>query len=267
MVAYGFPRGDVSGDLAIAERLGASCLEILPDWSDYPDPIRLKVRVADRGLAIHSVHGSWGGQSIRARRVDLGSLDEATHQASVDDLRLCLDWLAGAGGTFLVVHPGGLSESGEAAARRDALGRGLVALAEHAEESRLVVCVENMPPGVHPGSQMADLAALVDEIDHPALALALDTGHAHIASSTASETLAAGKWLRTTHVHDNNGRQDSHEPPGVGSINWDDWVVALDAIGYKGPIMLECIRKLRHDPESIDEALLALLDRMTGGPR
>lgn len=268
MVAYGFPRGDVGVDLAIARRIGAHCLEILPDWSDYPDPIRLKVRVADLGLTIQSAHGCWGGQSIRASRVDLGSLDKPTHEASLEDLRRCLDWLAGAGGSVLVVHPGGLSDPDDAPARRDALARGLLVLAKHADEAGLVVCVENMPPGVHPGSRMTDLANLVTEIDHPALALTLDTGHAHMSASVASETRAAGSRLHTTHVHDNNGRQDTHEPPGLGSIDWPAWVAALDAIDYEGPIMLECIRKLRREPELIDEPFLRLLDRLTrtGGP-
>ena len=104
-----------------------------------------------------------------------------------------------------------------------------------------------MPPGVHPGSRMADLAELLRELDHPRLALALDTGHANLTAGTAAETLAAGALLATTHVHDNNGRQDAHEPPGHGTIDWPAWGRALDAIGYAGPIMLECIRALRHD--------------------
>ena len=53
-------------------RLGAAVLEILPDWRLFPDPRALRDRVADAGLAIHSAHGCWGGQSIRAPRVDLG---------------------------------------------------------------------------------------------------------------------------------------------------------------------------------------------------
>src|SRR5690606_31684377 len=91
MIAYGFPRHNVGIDLAIASGLGAECLEILPDWSDYPDPIRLKVLADHHGLRVHSAHGCWGGQSIRAPRVDLGSPARSTRGASLDDLRRCLD--------------------------------------------------------------------------------------------------------------------------------------------------------------------------------
>ena len=110
---------------------------------------------------------------------------------------------------------------------------------------------------------MADLAVLLEQLKAPNLALALDTGHAHIAATDPGETLAATGLLRSTHVHDNNGRQDNHEPPGRGSLHWDGWLAALDAIGYEGPIMLECIRKLREQPALLDVGLLELLAKLT----
>lgn len=267
MVAFGFARGDVSVDLAIAHQLGATVLEILPDWRTYPDPKRLRARAGGAGLSVHSAHGCWGGQSIRAPRVDLGETDRNGHAASVDDLKRCVDWLCEAGGRFLVVHPGGLSSVEESPGRRDALTRGLVALADHARGARVVVCVENMPSGVHPGSRMADLASIVSDIDRPEVALALDTGHANITSTARAETLAAKGLLKTTHVHDNDGRQDSHLPPGLGTVDWEGWVRALDEIGYVGPVMLECIRHLRRFPETLTDDLLERLSLLTGTPR
>ena len=111
---------------------------------------------------------------------------------------------------------------------------------------------------------MADLAALIGSLNRPEIALALDTGHAHISSSPQIETTAAGGLLRTTHVHDNNGRQDTHLPPGFGTLDWNLWKATLDTIGYRGPIMLECIRHLRNHPETITPELCALLRRLTG---
>ncbi|APW59769.1 sugar phosphate isomerase/epimerase family protein [Paludisphaera borealis] len=247
MIVYGFPKARLDDELDLAEWIGASVLEILPLWNTLPDPSLLQAKVAGRGLAIHSAHGCWGGESIRAGRVDLGSLDPSTHRDSVDDLKRCVDWLETAGGAKLVVHPGGLSDSTDRDARGDALARGLLAVADHAEGTGVVVCVENMPPGVFPGSRTEDLARILHDLDHPRLALAIDTGHAHITTNAATETLAARGLLATTHVHDNDGRQDSHQPPGLGSIDWPAWFQSLDAIDYQGPIILECIRKIRED--------------------
>ena len=130
----------------------------------------------------------------------------------------------------------------------------------------MTVCVENMPPGVYPGSRMSDLLDLVAALDRPEVALALDTGHANMTTTAATETLAAAGLLRTLHVHDNNGRRDAHLAPGQGSVDWPSWKSALDQVNYQGPIMLECIRQLRRHPEQIDDALLQLLHDLTLPP-
>jgi sugar phosphate isomerase/epimerase len=259
MITYGYSGISLDSELDLAERIGADVLEILPDWRAFPDPRVLTDRIADRGFAIHSAHGCWGGRAIRASRVDLGQTDPAGHRDSVDDLKRCIDWVQAAGGSHLVVHPGGLSSAEDGASRRECLARGLVALDEHAAGSRVVVCVENMPPGVHPGSRMADLYQLLREVNRPRLALALDTGHAHISANLRSETTAAGSLLATTHVHDNDGTSDTHDPPGRGSIDWTAWAEALDLVGYRGPIMLECVRQLREDHSLFLPAVLAPL--------
>lgn len=264
MVVYGYPRAPIDAELDLADTLGAEVLEILPLWREEPDPDSLRRRVEDRGFRIHSSHGCWGGQSIRADRVDLGATSPAVHEPSVDDLKRCVDWLARAGGRVLVVHPGGLSDAALIDARRDALGRGLLALAGHAEGSGVVIAVENMPPGVHPGSRMADLASLVRELDRPELGLTLDVAHAHISADVATETLAAGSFLATTHVHDNDGRRDTHEPPGLGTIDWPSWFDALDAIDYRGPIVLECIKRIREDRSLYRPEVLAPYVRRPG---
>lgn len=267
MIVYGSMREDLAGELALASRLGATLLEILPDWNPLPDPRYLRETIQASGFAVHSVHGCWGSRVIRARRVDLADPEPLTRQAGVDDLARCADWLAEVGGHVLVVHPGGLSDEEQFPERREALASSLESLADHVAGTAIRICVENMPPGVHPGTRMSDLATLLDELNRPELALALDTGHAHIAATPAIETLAAGKLLATTHVHDNDGRRDTHDPPGNGSIDWDAWIAALDTIGYHGPIMLECIRYLRRNPNCINDGFLERLDRLTHGGR
>jgi sugar phosphate isomerase/epimerase len=248
MVTYGFPDIDLQAELAIATRIGARVVEILPEWSRLPDPGLLRAQIADHHLSIHSAHGCWGHRTIRAQRVDLGSTDPAVARESIEDIQRCVDWLSTVGGTYLVVHPGGLSDKSDLAVRRAALRETLFELGEHARTAEIFICVENMPPGVHPGSSMSELFEIVDELDHPAVALALDTGHANLTSNVGQETRACGARLVTTHVHDNDGRRDSHEPPGHGTIDWNQWGKALDNIGYRGPVMLECIRRLRQDP-------------------
>src|SRR4051812_25854776 len=99
MITYGYPRLSLQSELDLAEYLGADVVEILPDWRVFPDPLELRMIAADRGMAVWSAHGCWGGQTIAASRVDLGSTDPAVWGESVDDLRRCIDWLEAAGGT------------------------------------------------------------------------------------------------------------------------------------------------------------------------
>ena len=114
-----------------------------------------------------------------------------------------------------------------------------------------------------------ELAELLSELNHPKLALALDTGHANLTADAAEETRAAGSLLATTHVHDNNRRQDAHEPPGHGTIDWPAWGRALDSIHYSGPLMLECIRHLRQDPAAYRPEVLRGIAEIAGssGPQ
>ena len=259
MITYGYAGIALESELELATQFGARVLEILPNWRTFPDPAPLLAQVADRGMSIHSAHGCWGSRSIKALRVDLGQPDEVLFRQSVDDLKWCVDWLLAAGGSHLVVHPGGLSAPDEESERRARLAQGLLELADHARGSRIRLCVENMPPGVHPGSRMSDLYELLRELGRPELALALDTGHAHISAGLCSETEAAGALLGTTHVHDNDGQKDSHNPPGLGTIDWNAWAIALDSALYQGPILLECIRQLREDPSLFRPEVLASL--------
>jgi sugar phosphate isomerase/epimerase len=48
-----------------------------------------------------------------------------------------------------------------------------------------------------------------------------------------------GGHLKTTHVHDNRGREDDHLVPFAGSINWDTAMMETQKIGYDGVLMLE----------------------------
>lgn len=267
------PAADViDTDLKLVSELGASCVEVLPRWNALPPADELQAKIGSTGLETWSVHGPWGRQSICAEKVDLADTNPRLRQESLDDLSRASDWAAALGAKVLVVHPGGLSDAAEFTDRYDNLCDSLARLAAAAWPMGLKIGVENMPKGVYPGSRMGDLAKIVREIDHPGLGLVLDTGHARISADVVAETLAAEGRLISTHVHDNEGRADSHKPPGEGSIDWPAWFATLDRISYAGPIMLECIRALREraepvSPEWIDwwNRLVADSGKIAGG--
>lgn len=81
---------------------------------------------------------------------------------------------------------------------------------------------------------------LVDAIGRDDVGINLDTGHTFLEGhNPAAVAKKIGKRLFTTHLQDNFGVNDDHQPPGLGRINWEETLQALDATGYNGPLMLE----------------------------
>ena len=262
MVVHSPVRDILSHDLAMAMQIGAELVELLPRWSELPAALEVRHQIRDSGLKLWSIHGPWGGQSVQAGRVDLSDPDPRRLSESQDDVRLAIDFGLSLGAEVMVLHPGGLSEPSEFGQRREILTESLAMLVAHVAGSPMRLGVENMPNGVYPGSRMKDLHEIVQAIDNKQLGLVLDTGHANITADVVSETAASGQFLISTHVHDNNGKSDSHLPPGEGTVKWADWLQFLEELGYCGPVMLECVKYLRERIAKPDESLREFLSLM-----
>jgi sugar phosphate isomerase/epimerase len=53
----------------------------------------------------------------------------------------------------------------------------------------------------------------------------------------AIETVAG--HLTTTHIHDNDGRRDSHQMPFDGSLDWAAALMAFQKVGYDDVLLFE----------------------------
>jgi sugar phosphate isomerase/epimerase len=95
---------------------------------------------------------------------------------------------------------------------------------------------------------------LVDAIDRDDVGMNLDTGHTFLEGhDPASVARKIGKRLFTTHLQDNFGVNDDHQPPGLGKIDWHSTLVALNEIGYNGPLMMEMTGPGVKDCRSVKE--------------
>jgi len=66
-----------------------------------------------------------------------------------------------------------------------------------------------------------------------------------------------GPRLWGVHLHDNDGTEDEHLLPGMGTVPFDDVAAALVEVGFAGTFMLEIYRdtwEVRRDltPERLD---------------
>jgi sugar phosphate isomerase/epimerase len=168
----------------------------------------------------------------------LASGIEEIRQASVQELKRCVDAFAAIGARWMNIHPDHHAPMHD---RRFYVGKNLETLAEllpYAAQRGIGRMVENLPGDFNTAR---DLGELLDPL--PELGLHLDIGHANllVSQSTVEELLAAyGSRLRHVHLHDNKGGgADLHLPLGTGSVDLRGAVRMLQASGYDGTITLE----------------------------
>lgn len=81
--------------------------------------------------------------------------------------------------------------------------------------------------------------------------LCLDTGHLNLAKRRMRPYIdIVGNRIKALHVHDSNCAQDDHFVPEMGTIDWDEFIEGLRAIGYRGNINFE------RDPEPYSRDLV-----------
>ena len=170
------------------------------------------------------------------------------HYASFTDRNLrCLEATKILGARWMVVHPTNLPHAPEYSARaaKEANLTYLAPLIERAKALGIGLAVENMVDnrGTRPrygGRDPYELLELIDTIHDDAVGICVDTGHAHTAGLDVAEYIRlAGNRVRATHIDDNRGGADSHLIPFYGTIDWEQTVQALRAIGYESAFAFE----------------------------
>jgi sugar phosphate isomerase/epimerase len=98
----------------------------------------------------------------------------------------------------------------------------------------------------------AERLLLFFEVTHLDLNVCLDTGHANMNEGVETAFRLLKSRIRSTHVHDNNGKDDSHlfpladTPDGLandgedrGTIDWKRTMTALRSLDSACPLVLE----------------------------
>lgn len=172
---------------------------------------------------------------------DITSPDEAVRLAGIEYLKRCAETAARLGSPIL----GGLpyvpwlhfpaDQDLDRCRERSALA--LREVAKTASDLGIQICVELINRFetylLNTVEQGLEYLALVD---HPAVKLQLDTYHMNMEEDHLPQAiLRAGSHLGHFHCADSN-----RKPPGGGHIDWAGVKNALDAVGYRGPLVIEC---------------------------
>ncbi|MBQ7313735.1 MAG: sugar phosphate isomerase/epimerase [Clostridia bacterium] len=185
------------------------------------------------GLEISQVHGPWPTDDTTAenRAETLGNMRLAVYGCH------CL------GSPYLIIHPQmpyGWGHEEDADFALSLTVELMKALMPDCEKYGVTLCLENMPMTAHRISTMDRIAEAVALVNHPNAGICLDTGHTNVYGHDLGDAVrTAGTYLRTLHVHDNDGRADRHQLPYLGTADWSSFTAALAETGFSGVLSLE----------------------------
>jgi sugar phosphate isomerase/epimerase len=118
-----------------------------------------------------------------------------------------------------------------------------------ARQRGVEVLLENTPNEL----AYAERLLMFLDVTHLNLNVCFDVGHAHMRGSVENEYRVLKRRIRSTHVHDNNGADDSHLFPGKGSIDWPRTMDLLRSAGGQYPLLLE-LREVDEMQHPVDAA-------------
>lgn len=211
------------------------------DYHDEAAIGRLRGWLEATGLTLHSVHapineslikGVWGPSYSNAatdgkrRTQAIQEAEQAIRLARLLPYR------------FLVVHlgiPDDYASPGDNG--RDGARQSIELLAVLAAEHGVRLAVEVIPNALSTPEALVRL--LEQDLELPDLGICMDVGHAHLMGEVPDAIETVAGHLVTTHIHDNDGRRDSHLAPFDGTLDWAATMMAFQKVGYDEVLLME----------------------------
>lgn len=173
------------------------------------------------------------------RSINIASIHEPIRRASVEVIGKCFE-IAAEAGANVIVHPGYFAWEQEREHALSQMKRSLRELLVRASENGITFFVENMGNWDYFFLRKPSELEIIDGIG-----LALDVGHAHLNRCLPAFLEVP---LSHVHIHDNDGKDDSHLAVGKGTI---DFHAVLRAIRRNGAVPVVEVATLEGTDESI----------------
>ena len=187
-------------------------------------------------ISLHSpIHSDTArGLSGPASHINLTETTKAKRVQMVDEVKRAIEIAETLPFTYLVQHMGGEYEEFDER-KIDAAFSSLEELKLFAKHRGVEILLENL------ASDMASAERLrhFNDVTHLKLNYCFDTGHAHLNTSVAAAWDVLKDAVRLVHIHDNNGKEDSHLLPTTGSISWPHVMHKLRRDTPHAPLVME----------------------------
>lgn len=232
------------------------------DFHDKAQIAELGHWFRDSELKLHSLHSPmytdeiWGRSGPHAL-ISITEPVKSVRLTKVDEIKRALEIAETVPFRYLVQHMG---VSGEEYDPRkvDAAFSALEELTIFARQRGVEILLENIPNELSSAERLLQF----DGLTHLGLNFAFDTGHANMNEGVEAAYNLMKERIRSTHIHDNNGKDDIHLFPlsEGGTIDWKQAMGLLRSREDQYPLLLE----LKERPESGNpiDAVLAVFDKL-----
>lgn len=212
------------------------------DWRDRGQITELGHWFRDSDLKLHSLHSPMYTDEVWGRSGPQSALNiteplKAKRIGIVDEIKRVLEVAETIPFRYMVQHLGGATEEYDER-KAEAAFTSLEELTVFARQRGVEILLENIPNGF----SSSDKLRLFLEMTHLDLNFCFDTGHAKIVESVEGAYNSMKTRIRSTHIHDNDGKEDKHLFPFVaagGSIDWAQTVRLLASRPEQYPMLLE----------------------------
>lgn len=212
------------------------------DYRDKAQIRELRHWFRDSPLKVNSIHspmytddcwGRTGPDSV----ITITEPVKFKRIAMVDEVKRALEIAEEVPFRYFIQHLGVRGEE-FSQHKMDAAFTALEELCLFARQRGVEILLENTPNEL----STAERLMYFNDTTHLNLNFCFDTGHAHMMEGVPAAFGIMKERIRSTHVHDNDGRDDLHFIPFVdegGSINWPETMSLLKSRPGQYPLMLE----------------------------
>jgi len=202
----------------------------------------------DSKLVFHSLHSPlfsddcWGQTGPQAT-VDITEPVKAKRIKIVDEIKRALEIAETVPFRYLIQHFG-MVDAEYDERRIDAAFSSLEEIKVFASQRGVEVLLENTPNHFSSAERLLNFLA----VTHLDLNFCFDVGHANMHEGVGTAYRLMAPRIRSTHVHDNDGKDDAHLFPCLaegGTVNWKHTMELLNSAPGQYPLALE----LRETPE------------------
>jgi sugar phosphate isomerase/epimerase len=209
---------------------------------------QLKVRSLHAPMYTDEVWGRSGPQAV----IDITEPTKGKRIAMVDEIKRALEIAEYVPFRYLIQHLGVSGQEWDER-RIEAAFSSLDELRVFAQQREVELLLENTPNELSSASRLNEFLNMT----HLKLGYCFDAGHAHMAGTVESEFELMADRIRSTHLHDNDGKEDQHLFPAKGTIDWRKTMRLLAGRANQYPLLLE-LREVPDMAHPIEEAKSAM---------